>query len=261
MNTYCKRSLLKIEAKLRNNKTILGDSFFSAPLKIAKPFYDESNNMMKLCMLNVSAGILSGDSYIIDINVNKGSRFNLYTQSYSKVFQMKEGFAEQKLNINLDEAAHFEYMPHPIIPYANSNYIAANVIKIKETSSLFFREIVSCGRYKRGEIFQFKRFKSRTELYVEEKLIFVDNTVLEPEHQHLNEIGFYEGYTHQAAVLIFNKNVDEKLKERINSLLNSYENIEYGITITYPNLIVIRMLGMSSEKLKIATDALAELQN
>lgn len=258
MNTYGKESLLKIETELKNDKTILKDTFFSAPLKIAKPFYDEYYNMMKLCMLNVSAGIFSGDSFTIDINVNKNSRLELYTQSYSKVFQMKEGFAEQVLNINLEDGATLEYLPHPVIPYANSNYIATNVIRLKETSVLFFRDIISCGRYKRDESFKFKKFKSRTEVYLEGKLVFVDNTFLEPKYQELNTIGFYEGYTHQANVLIFNTKVDEELKNGIVEFLYSYKNIEYGATVTCKNGIIVRILGKSSEKLKMITDELVE---
>lgn len=258
MNIYGKDSLLKIETELKNNRTILKDSFFSAPLKIAKPFYDDRLNIMKLCMLNVSAGILAGDSYNIEIDVRKNSSLQVYTQSYSKVFQMKEGFAEQKLTISVEDGACFMYMPHPIIPYAKSNYMTTNIIKLKDTSSLFFRDIISCGRYKRDEIFKFNKFKSNTKVYISKKLIFADNTVLEPEIQKLNAVGFYEGYTHQANVLIYNKRVNEQLKNKIVSFIDSYQNIECGVTITYSNFIVIRMLGKSSERLKLVTDDLAE---
>ncbi|WP_039657666.1 urease accessory protein UreD [Clostridium tyrobutyricum] len=258
MNIYGKESLLKIETQVKHNKTVLKNTFFSAPLKIAKPFYDMQFNMMKLCMLNVSPGILSGDSYKIDINLGESSKLELYTQSYSKVFNMKEGFAKQKLNINLEKGAVLEYMPLPIIPYTNSNYTAINTITLKKTSTLFFRDIISCGRYKRNEVFQFQKFKSRTEIYLEDELIFVDNTFLNPEIQKLNEIGFYEGYTHQANVIVFNYNVDEQLKDYIVEFLNTYDDIDFGATITCDSCMIIKILGKGSEKLKIITNNLKQ---
>ena len=81
---------------------------------------------------------------------------------------------------------------------------------------------------------------------------------MEPESQQLNGIGFYEGYNYQANVLLFNPKADEELKNNIVRFLGDYEAIEYGATVTYCNLIVIRILGKSSEKLKVITDALEE---
>lgn len=258
INRFGRESRLIVETEVKNGKTIFKDTFFNAPLKVAKPFYDEKHNKMKLCMMNASAGILSGDEYTIEIKVNERSKLQLYTQSYSKIFQMKDGFAVQNININIEEDGLLEYMPHPVIPFANSNFAARNTIKLKKSSRLYFRDILSCGRYKSDEMFQFNRYKSKTEVYLEDKLIFMDNTLLEPAKQQLSGIGFYEGFTHQANVFFYSENADERLKSALVKFLGTYDFIEFGATVTYPRLILVRILGKTSEKLKIITDELAE---
>lgn len=248
-----KESVLNLKLRLKNDKTIIEDSYFTAPLKILKPFYD--NKGIKLCLLNVSAGVLEGDYYNININLNKKTELYLYSQSYTKIFKMKNGAAGQKLEVNMEEGSSFIYMPMPVIPFIASNYTAANIIHLKENCNLIFREIISSGRYKNGEIFAFSKFASRTKIYFKNKLIFMDNTSLKPKEQELKDIGLYEGYDHQANLIIFRESLcREEAKNKIINLLKDYGDIEFGISLSFQAGIVIRILGRSSDKLMKITD-------
>ncbi len=255
------KSTLKLDLKVKNGKTIVSDSYFTSPLKILKPFYNEDNTKMRLCILNVSAGILEGDQYEIEINVAKASNVYIYSQSYTKIFKMRGGNASQKLRVNMEEGSHFSYMPMPTIPFVDSNFIGTIDIKLKKHCSLILREIISCGRYKNDEIFEFLSFSSKTKVYLEDKLIFMDNTLLRPKEQQLRGIGFYEKYYHQANMIIFRDNLRENLKEDLIKLLNTYENIEFGISESFNSGMIIRILGRSSEQLRKITDKIETIKN
>lgn len=254
-----KKSILKLDLKFKNGKTIIEDSYFTAPLKILKPFYSEDNKKMRLCLLNVSAGVLEGDKYNIDINVAKECNLYLYSQAYNKIFKMRGGLAAQKFNVNMEEGSSFAYMPMPNIPFIDSNYINETNIRLKKNCNLILREIISCGRYKNNEVFDFLNFSSRTKIFYEDKLVFMDNTVLKPKEQNLKTIGLYEKYDHQANMIIFSKEVNEELKEILLKLLSKYENIDFGISQSFYKGMIIRILGRSSEELRNITDEMYEV--
>lgn len=248
------KSILKLDVAVKNGKTIVSDSYFTQSLKILKPFYNEDYSKMKLCIINVSAGILEGDKYDIEINLAKASNIYIYSQSYTKIFKMRGGEATQDLRVNMEEGSFFSYMPMPTIPFADSNFIGTIDIRLKKHCTLVLREIISCGRYKNDEIFKFLSFSSKTKVYLEDKLIFMDNTILRPRKQKLMGLGFYEKYYHQANMILFDENLRENLKEDLLKLLSSYDNIEFGISESFVSGMIIRILGRSSEELRKITD-------
>lgn len=248
MSHYSKESVLKIETEIKHEKTILNDSYFTPPFKLLKPFYGE-NNIMRLCLVNVSPGVLEGDNYNVTVNMRKESLLELYSQSYSKIFKMKDGFAVQKVNINMEEGCTLAYMLKPTLPYEDSDFRGETNIRLSKNCNLIFREIISCGRYKRNEVFSFKSFKSRTKIFYQNKLLFMDNTVLIPQEQQLNSIGLYDKFTHQANMIIVSEKADENLKMLLVRLLDQFEDIDFGVSISFKFGIVIRILGKGSEKL------------
>ncbi|WP_051624155.1 urease accessory protein UreD [Clostridium akagii] len=255
------KGTLNLELKVKNGKTIIGDSYFTSPLKILKPFYNEDYTKMKLCILNVSAGILEGDQYHIKINLAKDSNIHSYSQAYTKIFKMRGGVATQKLSVNMEEGSNFSYMPMPTIPFVDSNFISGIDIRLKKHCKLILREIISCGRYKNNEVFEFLSFSSKTKVYLEDKLIFMDNTLLRPKEQELTGIGFYEKYNHQANMIIFSENISKNLKADLLKFLGEHENIEFGISESFTSGMIIRILGTSSEQLRKITDKVETISN
>lgn len=255
MNHYSKESVLKIETETKHEKTILSDSYFTPPFKLLKPFYGK-NNIMRLCLVNVSPGVLEGDNYNITVNLRKGSLLELYSQSYSKIFKMKDGFAAQKVDINMEEGCTLAYMLKPTLPYEDSDFRGETNIRLSKNCNLIFREIISCGRYKRNEIFSFKSFKSKTKVIYDDKLLFMDNTVLIPQEQQLNSIGLYDKFTHQANMIIVSKKVNENLKLSLVKLIDQFQDIDFGVSMSFKFGIVIRILGKGSEKLIDITESI-----
>ena len=255
MNHYSKESVLKLETKVKHEKIILSDSYFTPPFKLLKPFYGE-NNIMRLCLVNVSPGILEGDNYNLTVDMKKESFLELYSQSYNKIFKMNGGFAAQKVDINMEEDCTLAYMLKPTLPYEDSDFRGETNIRLSKNCKLIFREIISCGRYKKNEVFSFKSFKSRTKIFYDDKLIFMDNTVLIPKEQQLNSIGLYGKFTHQANMIIISEKVDENFKMSLVKLLDQFQDINFGVSMSFKFGILIRILGSGSEKLIDVTESI-----
>lgn len=249
-NNFGKESLLFVKTKLSNNITVIEDSYFTAPYKIAKPFYDYEENMANLMIMCASAGIMEGDCYKIDMVIGEGSAISLQGQSFSKIHQMNSGYAKQENNFHIETNAFFDYNPKTTIPFAKSKFKSNTVCYLQKGSQYIYSEIISCGREKSGEQFAFKQYKNFNKVYYCDELLFLDNQVLIPEVQELNDIGFFENFTHQATLAYFYDQMDSNLIERLYCILKQFNNIEAGISNTHKNGIVIRMLANGSDCLE-----------
>jgi len=121
-NKFGKESRLYIRAKVSDGKTCLQDSYFTAPFKIAKPFYEGHGGFMNLMVMSASAGVMEGDNYRIEVELDKGARVKLEGQSYQKIHRMKNGTAVQYNSFTLADGAFLDYAPNPTIPFSIRRY-------------------------------------------------------------------------------------------------------------------------------------------
>lgn len=250
-NNFEKESILYIKTKFEKNKSIIADSYFTAPFKIAKPFYEPDKKTANIILMSASAGVMEGDCYKINMDVGMDSAVSLQGQSFSKIHKMETGYARQDNNFVIRENAFFDYDPKPTIPFAGSSFISNSVCYLEKGAQYIFSEILSCGREKSGERFQFRQFRNSNRVYYCNKLIFLDNQFLVPATQKVEGTGFLEGYTHQATLAYFSENNNCNLVEKINDLLDSAESeVEAGVSTLHKNGVIVRILGYSSDFLE-----------
>ena len=184
-----------VETGFCHGRTVLTDVGFEAPYKLMSPFYEE--NTMQLMQMCASAGIFGGDQMELSLQIGDGSDLSYLTQSYEKIFPSKdEKTAEKKVRIELGEDASLSYAPHPVIPFAGSFYHCDTEVRMKESSSLWYYDIVACGRVGMQELFQMKQYRSGLRIYVEDDLVFYDNMGIFPDRIHYPGLGLWDGYTH-----------------------------------------------------------------
>ncbi|MDR0838425.1 MAG: urease accessory protein UreD [Oscillospiraceae bacterium] len=178
-----------------DGRTIVSDCRFTAPLKVAKPFYRK--NHTEVMIMQASAGLLDGDEYDIALDVADGARAAVTGQSYAKLFRANGGDgARQRVRIDVGEGSSLGWFPSPVIPFAGSRFASQSDIYLHENSRFFLCDILACGRAGKGERFAFESYRSRTAVHVGEKLVFLDNTRLIPSERDPSAVGFFEGRTH-----------------------------------------------------------------
>lgn len=195
------KSLLKLDCAYEYGQTRITDLYCEAPFKIMSPFYDgRHTEVIQMC---ASAGLLSGDSFDLEINVGEGSDLTYTSQSYEKIFQSTGETTQKNTRINLAPHSVLYYMPEPVIPFAGSAFQAVNEIHIDSTSAFFYTDIFNCGRVAMGERFMMKYFNSRTVVYVDEVPVFADHTLIDPAHMDYDTIGMWGGHTHNGLMYIY----------------------------------------------------------
>ncbi len=250
-NMFGSDSILYIKTGVSKGRTIITDSYFTAPLKVAKPFYKVKSNIAEVMVMSASAGVMAGDCYRTEIDMGESTAMTLQGQSYTKIHKMNEGCGRQQNMFTVREAAFLDYDPRPSIPFANSDYISDTSCFLSEGSQYLYSEIIACGREKSGERFGFRRYRSNNKVYYCNKLIFIDNQDLRPQDQELSGIGFFEGFSHQGTLAYFYDGmVREACMDRIYERLQGYSGIEAGISLTYKYGIIVRILANGSDYLE-----------
>lgn len=251
------KARLYIRAACRNGSTWLKNVYYTPPFKTAD-ITENKTGKLRLMLMSSSPGILDEDSYDIQIELEEKSVLVLQTQSYQRLFTMKKN-ACQQMKVTMAEGSSFQYLPHPVVPHKHSNFSAVNKIYLSSNCTLIWGEVLTCGRKLNGEVFQFTRYHSVTEVYVCGRLAIKENLLLQPAIFPVHSLGQMEGYTHQACMVYLNYNKAPKdVMETIGTFLSTHQNMAFGITTAPANGIIIRLLGYQAEQLHHCLIRIAE---
>jgi urease accessory protein len=241
-------SELQIKAGGRNGSSYLQHSYFTRPFKVAD-ISGKNAAALHLVMMTASPGILDGDEYQINVELEAGTKVHLYTQSYQRIFHMQHG-AKQRFNVHMAEGSSFFYLPHPSVPHESSVFEGYNRIVLGNECKLLWGEIITCGRKLNGEVFRCRLFQSVTEVYRDGRLLFKDVTVLQPEQINAASTGQWEQYTHQAALYWHDETIDMAvMADRIHAMLSDEKDIAAGVSQTASGALLLRVLGLGAEQL------------
>jgi urease accessory protein len=253
--------IAKLHIRTANRKgiTFLEKSYFTPPFKLANITEDKQAAGLQLMIMNSSPGILDGDDFEIKIEQDECSSLQLYTQSFQRLFNMKEG-AKQVMEIHLQKKAEFIYLPYPAVPHENSIFAAKNKIYLSDGCRLLWGEILTCGRKLNGEVFKFSKYHNITEVYFNNKMIIKENLLVQPLLIDPLAIGQLEGFTHQASLIyISEKSGNDNLAESLHDYLSLEKNIVFGISSTEGNGTIIRIFGHSAEQMHHQVKTIAVL--
>lgn len=238
-----------LQTGMRGQRTVLQKCFCSPPLKIADITEDRKGKELQVMLMSSSPGILDGDVYEQQISVGAGCHLELTTQSYQRLFQMKEG-ATQTVEVHLAPGSSFFYLPHPVVPHAQSIFTAKNTIHVAEDCTLVWGEIISCGRKMNGEVFKFSMYRSSTEILMGNRLVVKENMLLEPAKLQMGSVGQWEGYTHQASLICLNSQMDTNaVAAQLIDDLKAQPGIAFGVSALPVNGLIVRFLGNKAEPL------------
>lgn len=253
------KALVQIEAGLRNGRTALNRLFYQPPFKLADVTEDRRSKELRLMLMSSSPGVLDGDAYDFEIDVAEDCSLRLETQSYTRLFQMKD-CATQRMTVRVQRGGSFAWLPHPTVPHCGSAFRSRSRIYLSDDCSLLWAEVLSAGRTANGERFQFSMYRNTTEIFLNEKLAVKENLFLKPGAMNPAAMGQLEGYTHTATLLFVNPNVDASLlRQRLVDTLSEYTNLSFGVSALPVNGVAVRVLGYKAEILYGITQRLAAI--
>jgi len=228
MGTYRpgKAGELRLEFEKRKGRTLLVRSYSKLPLQILRPYPFREPDQVYLPLINPTGGVVGGDTFDIRITLKKGARVYLTTPSATKIYRMKEGEESvQQMVFEVEEGSELAYHPEKTIPFAGSSFRQILRVNLDATGRFSMAETLAPGRVSRGEKFLFRRYYSRTEVRVENALVFLDVLDLQPEEDNLLEPGCLEGFEYLYTAFFHNWR-DLQGPKGFQSLLATYAQEE-----------------------------------
>lgn len=248
-NQYGKVSNLDVECVCMNGRTHLYQASFTAPFKIMKPFYvrKDGYDRMQLMIISVSAGIMAGDVQNIHIRAGDNTAVEVNSQSYEKIHRMPEGEAVRSTKLSIGRRAFCYYNPLPVIPFADSAFTSETEINMADdTSQLVYREILSGGRHAYNENFAYRSYKNQIRILRQNRLLYFDNTIFEPDHMDMGGYGMMEGYTHLGTMIFCCRSCSGEMVNGVRAEIEN-EGICGGISVMDGGIIVLRMFAVRAD--------------
>jgi urease accessory protein len=248
---------LHIQTARRDTQTYLKKAFFTPPFKVANITEDKRAHQLKLMLMSSSPGVLDGDDYQLHIDLDEGCALELQTQSYQRLFTMKQG-ASQRMHVQMEKGSSFCFLPHPSVPHEQSSFSATNQVYMADGCCLIWGEVLTCGRKLNGEVFQFLKYHTITQVFINKKIVVKENVLITPATMNLTAIGQLEGFTHQASLIYLNeKEPVHELSKTITDYLAQQTNILFGVSLAPANGLVVRLLGQHGEQLHTCLKTIA----
>ncbi|WP_086477632.1 urease accessory protein UreD [Arenibacter amylolyticus] len=238
-----------VQTDLYKDITILKDTYFTPPFNVVEVRENKKNPLLELMIMSSSPGFFNNDNYQIDIKVKKETLLNLQTQSYQRIYDTPDG-AQQHMRVNVECNAYFSHLPHPSVPHKGAIFESDNRIYLSDTSVLIWGEILACGRKLNGESFAFKKYRSLTQVFRKDKLLYKDNLYLNPSKVNYKTMGQYEEFSYQANFICVDPH--HSPKEHMANMaekLEGEEDIIFGFSQISDDACVLRVLGNSGEQL------------
>ena len=180
-------SRIFVQTARQNGRTQVEDMYFTAPYKIMRPLYNGGHT--DLILMAASAGLLAGDSINAQYTFGDGSDVSIRTQGFEKVFNTGDGQARRHIPVEVGENARVCFLPPPVIPFAGSDYRGSMTVNLQKNSRFLCADVFTCGRTGCGERFVMRRFENRLRVTLDNRPVFAEHTLVQPERRGYTGLG------------------------------------------------------------------------
>ncbi|MEV7770997.1 urease accessory protein UreD [Kitasatospora sp. NPDC086791] len=178
-----KVGLLELAFERIGGRTELTGHYQKSPLQIMRPLYFDPArpDLAVTFLLSTGGGILQADRLRTDVRCGADTAVHLTTQAATKVHRMEHDYATQLLDLTAGPGAYVEYLPEPVIPFADSRLYQRTVLTVDPGATVLASETVLAGRLARGERNAYRVFASDLEVRRPDgRLVALDTVRLEP---------------------------------------------------------------------------------
>lgn len=238
----------------KNGNTVISEKRFDGLIKLSPTIHLDSEKISTFFIVGLGGGYVEGEKYKYSINLKEDSRSIITTQASTKVYKCEHGEkTEQETIINLEKNSILEYITDSVILYKNAIYKQVNNIYMDESATLIYSDGITSGWSKAGDAFQYSNVQLKTRVYVNNKLVLLDNLLVNPREDDVTKLGFFEGYQNFGTLLVINKNINIKLIEELRNYIKRLNlPIYFGISELEVNGFVLRVLGNLTQNIESA---------
>ncbi|MEL6384281.1 MAG: urease accessory protein UreD [Cyanobacteria bacterium J06626_18] len=197
----------------RSQQTFVSRQYTAYPFQLSRVFRLDKTNAKRayLYLMNSSPGLLAGDNLHIGLDIGTNAQVYLTDQAATKIHTspLPDLIARSTYHVTLGAKASLEFVPEPVILYANASFEQVTEVKLHPTSHVFLSEIVLPGRLARSEFYDFHYYVSRLRVRsLDGDLIFGDAMRLEGHTNPFKDSLFFAKFPIIANIVLVLPGVD-----------------------------------------------------
>ena len=253
-----KTGYLRLGFTRSGSRSVLSDLDRRVPFLVQKALYwDEALPGMPCVFIITTTGcVLQGDRLALHIDVGKQACAHVTTQSATKVHMMNANYAIMQQKLTVEEDGYLEYLPDPVIPHRTSRYLSSTDIRIAESGSLLYSEVLLPGRkfHHEDELFGFALYSAAMDVRrLETGLpLFAEKSILRPGEDLLRHAGSMNGLEVFGNVLfIGTPERSHAVREKAACFVDMQQGLACGASLLPEDCgVLFKVLGSSSEVVK-----------
>ncbi len=154
-------------------------AFATSPLKLLTPM--ARGRSVWAYTSSFGGGLVAGDQTTLDVRLGAATRCFIGTQASTKVYRNHALLpCGHKTKGQLDADSILVFAPDPVQAYADSIYTQRQEFQLGPGAGLVLVDWFTSGRAARGERWDFRRFESRNEVFIDGRRVFLDSLALDP---------------------------------------------------------------------------------
>jgi urease accessory protein len=245
----------RCEPKLE--KTVLQVVKQTPPLRVIRAFQLPDGAALAH-LHNISGGVLGGDDLELHISVEAKAQAQLTTPGATRIYRHRPGLpdASQRIRVNVEAGALLEYLPDPLIPFAQARYRQSTGIQLAPDAGLFWWETIAPGREAHGERFAYDHLEMALEIYANDCPIALERYRLCPQERPLSSLARLGTYLYHTTFYICRVGVAEAawlaLEAELTSIARQYTALGdslWGVSALSSDGVVVRGLSMTHRSL------------
>ena len=237
--------IIELVLENKDNKTISTKKIYKGLSRVSPSTKMDRENISTFYLIGLGGGYIEGEKYKNTFILKDETRAIITTQASTKVYKCTHGLkAEQETIIRIVKNSILEYITDSVILYKDAIYKQVNNIYLDETSTLIYSDGITAGWSPEGDKFKYNSVQLKSNVYINDKIVLLDNLIINPTNNDVTQLGFFEEYLNFGTILVINKNITDEVVEEIRKLLAKIDlPIDYGISILETTGFVLRVLG------------------
>lgn len=244
---------LALEFDIRRHKTVLTNCFQSPPLKASRELYLNPNNPSEatIYLMQSSGGLVEGDQNDYEIDIKDHAHVCLIPQSATLIYPSHHDiWSSQNNYVTIGKGASLAYQTEAVIPFHKARFRSETVIKMAEDATLLWGEILSPGRDKRDEIFEYSDVKTNFQVWMGDECLLYDRLSFSPQATDLQLLGILEGHLYLGSLWFVAPSLKGVDMRALNEDLQKETQLKVGASLIEDQIINVRWLASDMVLLK-----------
>ena len=233
----------------RDGSTQIIHNQMQAPLKVQRPFYPEGKEICHSVILHTAGGVVGGDRLSSNFHLQPNAQALITSAAASKIYRSSRLESQQNIDIKLEPGANLEWLPQETIVFDGAIYQQNLRVELAPKASILLWEITRFGRTARGEKFLSGKWRSHTEIWQQNRPLWIDRQLLIGGDKMLESPHGLVGKPVVATLTLVGEPITTELLEKVRALPSEATinpgNSTIGVT-RIPNGLVCRYCGIST---------------